>query len=357
MKEFDSPDSFSGHISADYFVCFCAEDAITAEECYDNFSSFFDNYDLSIPIKLHIGVYDLCEPNCDLFAMTYKALLALQLIEGDFSRRIAYYEKGMAVVETVQQELLADVQSAMDNEQLEVWFQPQVNYKRGCIVGVEALLRWRHPQKGLLLPASFIPLMEKSGYVEQLDEYVIEKVCDYIRDWKSRDKNGVTVPVSVNISRRDIYNADLCERMLEILKKHGVDVSDIRLKITESAYMDNQKLFLEMINSFRKSGFRVEMDDFGSGYSSLNSLKDIDIDKLKIDMNFLVNMCDSKRSKIIISAVINMAKKLKLPVIAEGVEDKQTAEMLLKFGCEEMQGYYFSKPVPSAEYEKMLGLE
>lgn len=161
----------------------------------------------------------------------------------------------------------------------------------------------------------------------------------------------------MNISRRDIYNADLCERMLEILKKHGVDVLDIRLEITESAYMDNQKLFLEMINSFRKSGFRVEMDDFGSGYSSLNSLKDIDIDKLKIDMNFLVNMCDSKRSKIIISAVINMAKKLKLPVIAEGVDDKQTAEMLLKFGCEEMQGYYFSKPVPSAEYEKMLGLE
>ncbi len=357
MKSFDSPDSFSAHISADHFVRFCADDVVTAEECYDNFSSCFDDYDLSIPIKLHIGVYDLCEPDCDLFAMTYKALLALQLIKGDFSRRIAYYEKGMAVVETVQQELLADVQTAMDNGQFEVWFQPQVNYKRGCIVGVEALLRWRHPQKGLLLPASFIPLMEKSGYVEQLDEYVIEKVCDYIKDWKSRDKNGVTVPVSVNISRRDIYNADLCERMLEILKKHGVDVSDIRLEITESAYMDNQKLFLEMINSFRKSGFRVEMDDFGSGYSSLNSLKDIDIDKLKIDMKFLVNMCDSKRSKIIISAVINMAKQLKLPVIAEGVEDKQTAEMLLKFGCEEMQGYYFSKPVPSAEYEKMLGLE
>lgn len=357
MKEYDSPDSFSGHISADHFVRFCADDVYTVEECYDNFSLCFNNYDLSIPIKLHVGVYDLCEPGCDSLAMSYKALLALQSIKGDFSQKIAYYKKGMAAVETGQQELLADVQNAMETGQFEVWFQPQVNYKKCCIVGVEALLRWRHPQKGLISPAVFIPLMERSGYIGELDEYVFNKVCDYIKDWKSRDKNGITVPVSVNISRRDIYNVGLCDRILEILKDHELDVSDIRLEITESAYMDNQKLFLEMISRFRKSGFKVEMDDFGSGYSSLNSLKDIDIDKLKLDMKFLINMRDSKRSKIIISAVINMAKKLKLPVIAEGVEDKQTAEMLLKFGCEEMQGYYFSKLVPVAEYEKMLGFK
>ena len=357
MKKYNSADSFAAHLKADHFVRFCADDVLTVEESYNHFTDCFKNYDLSMPIKLHMGVYDLCEPDCDSFTMSYKALLALQSIKGSFSKKIAYYEKGMMAVEKEQQELLADIQRAIEEEQFEVWFQPQTDYAGQRIIGAEALIRWNHPRKGMLSPAVFIPLLEKTDYIGIVDKFVVEKVCRYICRWRHEIWEDEFIPVSVNLSRNDVYRKDLCEGLSHMIQRYGISPSQIHLEITESIYMENSERFARTLGRLRESGFKVELDDFGSGYSSLNSLKELNIDKLKLDMNFLSDDGDTRKGEIILSSVINMAKALDLPVIAEGVETKEQAEMLAGFGCSQMQGYYFSKPVPAAEYERMLRAE
>lgn len=357
MKKYNSADSFAAHLNADHFVRFCADDTLTVEKCYNYFNDCFSDYELSLPIKLHMGVYDLCEPDCDSFTMSYKALLALQSIKGSFSKKIAYYEKGMMAVEKEQQELLSDIQRAVEEEQFEVWFQPQTDYVGHRIIGAEALIRWNHPRKGMLSPAVFIPLLEKTDYISVVDKFVLEKVCRYICRWKSEIWKDKPIPISVNLSRNDVYRKDLCEGLCHIIQRYDISPSQIHLEITESIYMENAERFARILGRLRESGFKVELDDFGSGYSSLNFLKEINIDKLKLDKNFLSDDGDTRKGEIILSSVINMAKALDLPVIAEGVETKEQAEMLAGFGCSQMQGYYFSRPVPAAEYERMLRAE
>ena len=354
MKKYNSADSFAAHLNADHFVRFLADDFLTAEQCYNNFRECFDGYDLDIPIKLHMGVYDLCENDCDSYIMSYKALLALQSIKGSFSKKIAYYEKGMMTIEREQQELLSDIENAVRKEQFEVYFQPQTDYENGRIIGAEALVRWIHPEKGMLSPAIFIPLLEKSDYIEAVDRYVFEKVCQYMRKWNDGIDGIGYIPVSLNLSRNDVYSKGICDTLRTTAEKYGIPTSAIHIEITESAYMEDSETLIAVLKGLREAGFKVEMDDFGSGYSSLNSLKDLDIDKLKLDMKFLSGNDGSGRGKIIISSVISMAKALDLAVIAEGVETKEQADMLLGFGCNEMQGYYFGRPMPACEYEELL---
>ena len=354
MKRYNFADSFAAHLNADHFVRFLADDVLTVEECYNNFTDCFDEYDLEIPIKLHMGVYDLCESDCDSYTMSYKALLALQSIKGSFSKRIAYYEKGMMAIESEQQELLSEIEDAIKSGQFEVYFQPQTDYISKKVIGAEALVRWIHPEKGMLSPAIFIPLLERSDYIEAVDRYVFEKVCQYMRKWSDEIWDGNYLPVSVNLSRNDVYREDLCERLVNISDKYRVPPSELHIEITESAYVEDSEMLTDVLRKIRETGFKVEMDDFGSGYSSLNSLKELNIDKLKLDMKFLSGNDESGRGEIIISSVINMAKALDLAVIAEGVETKEQADMLLGFGCNEMQGYYFGRPMPACEYEKLL---
>ena len=356
MMSYDQgEDCFSAHLNADHFARFCAEGTMSLQECYDNFNSCFEHYDLSIAVTLHIGVYDLCEPDCDASTMSYKALLALQSIKGSQTRRIAYYEKGMLDEEREQGELLRDLSKAVANDEFEIWFQPQVDYERRTLLGAEALVRWRHPTRGLLMPGTFVPMLEKSDNVHQLDKLVLQKTCGYIRRWREL-MPGRHITVSVNLSREDLDRPGLCDHLDAMLERGGVPREALHLEVTESAYVEDTQRVLKAVDEFRSRGFIVEMDDFGSGYSSLNALKDIDIDKLKLDMRFLAGD-DSAKGRVILRYVIGMAKELQLPIIAEGVETKEQADMLMDYGCREMQGYYFSRPVPAEAYEKLLSGE
>ena len=353
MRRFDrGEDCFSAHLNADHFARFCAEGTMTLQECYDNFNSCFADYDLAIAITLHIGVYDLCETDCDASTMSYKALLALQSIKGSQTRRIAYYEKGMLDQERERGELLRDLETAIDDGEIEVWFQPQVDYAAHTLVGAEALVRWRHPTRGLLMPGVFVPLLERSDSIHRLDRYVLEQSCRYIRRWREAIP-GRHITVSVNLSREDLDRPDLCARIDALLAEYAVPHEALHLEVTESAYVEDTQKVLHVVEEFRRRGFVVEMDDFGSGYSSLNALKDIDIDKLKLDMRFLSGD-DSEKGRIILRYIIDMARALHLDIIAEGVETKEQADLLLGCGCREMQGYYFSRPVPAAQYERLL---
>lgn len=352
MQRFNSGDSFAAHLNADHFVRFCADDSCTVQQCYNNFADSFTGYALQMPIKLHMGVYDLCEPDCDSFTMSYKALLALQSIKGNMTRQIVYYEKGMMAVEAENQELLSEVQEAIRDGQFEVWFQPQLEYAHHRMIGAEALVRWRHPKKGLVSPATFIPMLEKSDCIGIVDRFVFDKVCSCIRKWDTCGEQ--MVPISVNLSRNDVYKGDICRKLLEILQQHQVSPQSVHLEITESAYIENAACLSEALAQLQQAGFRVEMDDFGSGYSSLNVLKDIPVDQLKLDMDFLKGSYDSPKGRAVISSVINMAKALGVSVIAEGVETREQAEMLAEFGCDRMQGYYFSRPVNEEEFARLL---
>jgi len=353
MKRYDSKDNFSAHLNADHFARFCSDDSMSVREYYDHFVNSFSNYHLNIPITMHMGVYDLCEKDSDSYTMSYKALLALQEIKGDMNVKIAYYESGMIARETERLELLNDVAGAIENENFEVWFQPQVDYSTGNVFGAEALIRWNHPQKGMLPPSTFIPLLEKSNYIGKVDFYVAQKVCRYIKKWIN-DLPDRKIQVSVNLSRQDVLDSAFMTELENTITAYGIPFSSLRLEVTESAYMKNAAELIQEVTKLRKMGFAVEIDDFGAGYSSLNMLKDMDADTLKLDMAFISDTTQSEKKKIIISSVINMAHKLGVPVIAEGVETKEQADMLLEFGCKRMQGYYFSKPIPADEYEKLL---
>lgn len=352
MKKNNNENSFAAHLSSDHFARFCEEGTMSAEESYKMFLKDFENYPLKYPISIHMGVYDLCEPDCDSYTMSYKAHIALRSVKKDLSKYIAYYKKGLLQFTREQQLMLSEVETAIREQQFEVWFQPQVNYENGCIVGVEALIRWRHPSKGLIMPSEFIALLESSRQIALIDKYVLEKCCEYINRWKNE---GILMPISVNMSRIDICDEKMYQTFLNILQKYDVSPKMIRLEITESAYIKDTKALIEAVKRFKKAGFVIEMDDFGSGYSSLNILKDLDIDILKLDM-FLISQIGSgdEKSDNILRSVVQMAHLLNIAIIAEGVETKEQAEYLKAMDCLNMQGYYFEKPMTADKFGELI---
>lgn len=351
MRARSTDSSFAAHLNADHFVRFCSEDYPSAEECYKKFLSDFADYEIHYPLTIHVGVYDLCEEDCDSFTMSYKAHLALQSIKGDLATHIAYYKKGLMQATKNQQELIADVENAVKDGQFEVWLQPQFNYS-GALVGAEALTRWRHPEKGLIMPADFVPLLEKSRQITLVDKFVWDKCCEYI---KILDGEGIKLPLSVNASRIDIRDKNVCPHIEDMAERHGISHGLLRLEITESAYLTETEELKSAVTAFKNAGFAVEMDDFGSGYSSLNILLDLDIDILKIDKKLVSKAgIGDEKSDSILRAVANMAKSLKISVIAEGVENKTQADFLNSVGCTDMQGYYYAKPMTFDKFKEFI---
>ncbi len=257
------------------------------------------------------------------------------------------WEKGKQTAEVINY-----IPLAIENGGIHVWYQPQVDYEKGIITGAEALVRWKHEKQGFLPPAYFIPILEETGLIYKLDSFVWERACQDLARW---NELGYHNYVSVNVSRCDIKeDNDISEIFMNLIKKYNLTTDQLRIEITESAYVENPKNQIEATNKLRSLGFQVEMDDFGSGYSSLNMLKEVPVDRIKLDLHFLTSSGDLLKSKIIISSMIKMLNLLKVKTIAEGVETKEQADFLLKEGCSQMQGYYFYKPMPVEEFEKIF---
>ena len=348
-----TPGNVYARFDADHFVLFLPADT-DARMIYDETISWLSAYPADFKLTCRIGVYSVVDPSVDISIMCDRALLAVRSIKGNFQKRIAYYDDSLRNRLVEEQQLIGEVVDALDGKQFEVYFQPQINYDSGAIIGAEALVRWNHPTLGLLPPGRFIPLFEKNGFISELDAYVWEQSCHAMRRWLDSGGRLVPVSVAVNISRLDIYNPHLCDNLRALTEKYSLPPSLLKLEITESAYIENPQQLVGVVNGLRAMGFTVEMDDFGSGYSSLNTLKDVPVDTLKLDMKFLTECLDSTRGGSILSSVVRMAHWLKLPVIAEGVETKEQADYLKSLGCYFMQGYYFGKPMPAAEFEKLL---
>lgn len=251
-----------------------------------------------------------------------------------------------------ENEIVRSFADALQQGQFFIHYQPQYNHSSGLMVGAEALVRWNHPTRGLVPPDAFIPVLESNNLITRLDYYVFEQACISLRRWI--DSGLPLVPLSVNFSRRDIFQPDFVQQLERIREKHAVPVNYLRLEITESAFAGNGPQANDVVCALHKSGYIVEMDDFGSGYSSLNVLKDIDVDILKLDMLFLSDEHGSNRGGTILSFVVRMAKWLGLPVIAEGVETLHQADFLRSIGCDQVQGYLYSRPLPQKEFESLL---
>lgn len=296
------------------------------------------------------GVYRIEDPASPVSIMCDRAVIALRTVKGSYFDRVALYDPGMREALVLEREVVAGIESALREDRIELFLQPKCNIRTGKIVGAEALARWRHPERGIVAPGEFIPLIERNGLVRSLDLRVWEKTAAWIRGLI--DEGVQPVPVSVNVSRADIYLVDVAAELHALVERYGIEPSLIEVEITESAYSERPDRIVAAFDALAERGFTVLMDDFGSGYSSLNMLKDINVDVLKIDMRFLDR--DDRRSKDIMESVIRMARWLDLPVIAEGVETREQVNFLLDVGCSYAQGYYYARPMEAAAFEALL---
>ena len=243
-----------------------------------------------------------------------------------------------------RQQLLIEIERALQNKEFCFYLQPKCNSMTHAIVGMEALVRWNHPTRGIVSPGEFVPLMEETGLITRLDLYLWEEVCQMLQGWKARNEN--MVPISVNVSISDIAALDVAQVLWELVQKYQLEPKLLLVEITESMLAQNLKMVENTIAALHRKGFAVLMDDFGSGYSSLNMLRNTSVDAIKLDMQFIVRDSESSKGRQIVESVIEMARRLNLPIIAEGVETQEQVFMLQSMDCLYTQGYYFYKPMP-----------
>lgn len=339
-------------MKGDNFVCCVPKEKMDAMQILDKFEETFKELNLNYNIAIYVGIYPIRDITVPIDQMCDRANLALHTIKGNYVKRYAVYDNKLRESMLEEQHIVSEMQVALEQDQFCIYLQPIYNIKEGIPVSAEALVRWKHPVKGMIMPGIFIPLFERNGFITQLDSYVWEETCKYLRKRKLEGRKQI--PISVNVSRMNLYNPNFSAKILDLVNKYGLDSSMLKLEVTESAYIDNPRQLLETMGELQKNGFKILTDDFGSGYSSLNMLKDVPADVLKIDMKFIDDLEHSSRAGNIITSVVRMAKWLDMSVVAEGVETKLQFEFLRSIDCDDVQGYYFSKPLPISEFEELV---
>ena len=316
-----------------------------------NYQHFISQYNLPYEIICGMGVYRV-EPDIPISRALDFAILAHSSIKGNYVDKVAWYSEEMKEKLLLEQQIAGMTSSALAEHQFVPYFQPQYNHSTGLCVGAEVLARWEHPTKGFISPDLFIPIIEKAGYITELDIYMFEEACRFVR--KCLSNSQPVVPISANFSRYDICRPDLVDTLNSIREKYNVPPKYLRVEITESAVIGGSKKVAQVVKELHDSGYIVEMDDFGTGYSSLNVLKDIDFDIIKLDMRFLATDSGNHRGGTILSSVVRMSQWLDIPIIAEGVETAAQADYLESIGCDHVQGYFYSKPLCEKDFEQLL---
>ena len=339
---------------ADTFLVYCPH--------RENYTSILDNASVGLSgdtdngnrVRLRMGVYAVADKTMEMERRFDRAKMAADTVRNNYLSNLAFFDKALHEKEIHTERLLEDFRSAIQNKQFRVFFQPKFNITAEVpvLASAEALVRWIHPELGFISPGDFIPIFEENGLIQQLDQYVWRETASRLCDWQQR--LGISVPVSVNVSRVDMYDPDLVDTFQNLLTEHGITADDMLLEITESAYTEDAKQIINKVNRLRELGFKIEMDDFGTGYSSLNMISTLPIDALKLDMSFIRNAFQNGGDTRLIEMIIDIADYLQVPVIAEGVETEQQLNALKKMGCDLVQGYYFSKPVPPEEFERFI---
>lgn len=282
-----------------------------------------------------------------------EASLAAAQLKGDFHSRIRLFRPEMREKTEEEYRLLLNFQRGLKSGELFFVLQPQCRISTGQVVGAECLARWRAPDGKMISPADFIPILEKYGFITDLDQYIWEQVCIWLR--KRMDAGHPSVPISINVSQVDIFRTDVPDYLERLLVKYGLPKESIKVEITESAYVENGAAVRDTVARLREMGFLVLMDDFGSGYSSLNMLHEINVDVIKLDAQFLrLNHSDEEKGIHIVESIFNMTKTMAIPVIVEGVETTEQTNFLADLGCRYIQGYHFYRPMPVSDFETLI---
>lgn len=348
--EYDGIDAYLG---GDNFVAFLPDDDEVLNNIRQKIIKKFSEWNNTSAFFPLFGVYTIKNTSVLPELMYDHAMLALSHAEEDYKWHICRYTIEMESSLEKEVYLLAAIEEGLEKGEFTFFAQPQCNIATGQIVGAEALVRWQKPDGEVLLPGGFIPVLEKNKMIDQLDRYVWEKVCQWLKGWI--DQGYSPVPISINVSRIDIYAMDVPKYIFSLLEKYQIPEHLIKIEITESAYTENNNRISHAVNTFRNRGLVVMMDDFGCGYSSLNMLKNIPVDVLKLDMRFLqFKEEERQKSANILESIVNMAGLLHLPIVVEGVENESQEKFVQKLGCRYIQGFYYYKPLPIKKFEELL---
>jgi len=344
-----------GRIGGDIF-CGCQELTETCDSLLtrkvESFKEMIVNYRPDYNLSISFGAFEILDNNMPLEVIYSKAFMAAKKIKRIKETSYLIFEEEMEIDEIKEQSILNDIFPALIENQFHVYLQPKISLISEAIIGAEALIRWIHPVKGFIAPSEFIPALEKNGLIIKIDYFVWETVFTFLKQQK--DNGEVMVPISVNISRVDLFNKNLVECFEEFLVKYDIEPKYLHIEITESAYTENYAEIIDVINKLKDLGFHIEMDDFGTGYSSLNMFSEMVVDTLKLDMKFLENLHKSGDKHNILSFIISLAKHFGLPVVAEGIETEEQLRFLKDIGCDSGQGFYFAKPMPMEQFSAYL---
>ena len=339
----------AGRFGADRFDL-CYPHSEDYQEIYQRLQTVLNSTSPAADILLRMGVMP-AQKGAEPVQMFDRARVACSIAREHYREKLVIFDDKMLAQENYEQRLLGDMRRALDAYEFEVYYQPQYNiqYDPPRLASAEALIRWNHPELGMIAPNDFIPLFERSGKIGEVDRYVWGEAVRKIARW--RDTYGLTLPVSVNLSRVDVFDPELEGALDRVLTYYGLERGVLKLEVTESAYTGNADQVIRVVEGLRSKGYEVEMDDFGTGYSSLNMLSTMPVDVLKMDRAFVSKLSENEKNSQLVALILGIAKSLKIPVVAEGVETEEQLKLLKNLGCELVQGFYFSRPLPPDEFE------
>lgn len=352
QKSTDSLGGICSRFHADQFVSMIEHTEGYSDELYEALTAETREKCGISNIVIKWGIYQTGDRKISVEQMYDWALQGARSIKGQYGRYYAFYDDKLRSEMLRDQAILDCMEEALEQGQFQVKLQPKYKAAGGLFTDAEALVRWCHPEWGMQSPAVFIPLFERNGFITKLDQYVWEKVCQLMQQW---DKEGLEpVNISINVSRADVYNVNLVDTLLDLVKRYNIAPKRLHLEITESVYTESPEDIIQNVTRLREKGFVVEMDDFGSGYSSLNMLNRMPMDILKLDMQFIRTEMEMPESRRTLRYIIGLAHWLNLSVVAEGVETKEQLEHLRNLGCDYIQGYYLAKPMDPADFEELF---
>lgn len=344
-----------GRLQSDYFVLYMAhQDDYNA--LYEQIHSMLQERLPSADLSFHMGAYNVVDQNESIESRIDRARVVCDSIRGSNKGHVSVFDDRAKEDSLFNEKLIQSFHQGIAEHQFKVFYQPKVSIQgKRKLVSAEALIRWIHPEYGFISPGVFIPLFEENGFIRELDRYVWDEAAKQVKAWK--DKFGKTIPVSVNVSRIDMFDYGVVNDLIAIVKNAGIAPSELHLEVTESAYHDEQDQVIEIVSQFQEAGFKIEIDDFGSGYSSLNTLATLPFDVLKLDMQFVRAMFTNDKTTKMVQIVADLAKFLKVTTVAEGVETEEQCHALEMMGYDIVQGYFFSKPVKPEEFEAFFTKE
>ncbi|MDD6492820.1 MAG: EAL domain-containing protein, partial [Firmicutes bacterium] len=342
-------ETFARHERCDFgiLLCYASEGQLVerVEKIMKCMAETRPNVKLYFKAGIHILDGEVMEPS----ESYNRATIARAKIEESHDESVSFFTRQMKEELLWERKVENDMERALVNHEYKVYLQPKYSVGNEKLAAAEALVRWIHPTEGLIAPYKFIPIFEKNGFITRLDDYMIAEVAKLQAGWIAQGKK--IVPISVNVSRAHFTRENLAEHICEIVDYYKVPHEAIELELTESAFFDDKETLIAIVNKMKSYGFAVSMDDFGAGYSSLNSLKELPIDVVKLDAEFFRGNDEEGKGKVIVSEAISLAKKLNMRIVAEGIETREQVDFLAENDCDLIQGYYFAKPMPVEEFE------